>query len=90
MKTFGYDYNYETIVGDACYPAAYGYCHLATSISELKDDFSHYFITDLSFEDALEYYNKTEEEFTRDVIKKYIETRRKIRKDEKNDREQVA
>lgn len=76
------DYNYETIVGDACYPAAFGYCHLATSIAELKDDFSHYFGTELYFEDALVYFNKTKEEFIQDVIKKYKETRRKLRKEQ--------
>jgi hypothetical protein len=76
------NYAYETIVKDACYPAIEGHCHLATGIDELKNDFSGLFGTDLTFEDALVLFNKTEEQYVNDVVKLFIKTRREMRKNE--------
>jgi hypothetical protein len=74
------NYSYETIVKDACWPAVEGYCHLATGIDEVKNDFNSLYGTDLTFNEALKLFDKTEQDYIKDVITTFKQLKRTNRK----------
>ncbi|MGF7535336.1 hypothetical protein AAGG74_16930 [Bacillus mexicanus] len=83
MDTFNQNYGYETMLIDACSPAIQSGGHLATGIQELVDQFELLYGIFCRFDDALEYYEKTMDEFKNDVVNKYIELKRIIKKEAK-------
>lgn len=83
MNIFDQNYGYETMLTDACSPAIESGVHLATGIQELIDQFDLLYGIFCRFDEALEYYEKTMVEFKKDVVNKYIELKRTIRKEAK-------
>jgi hypothetical protein len=74
-----FDYDYEVLLADACWPAVEGHCCLATGILEVKDGFNLLYGTSQSFEEVLQVFNKTEHEYIQDVVHWYKAIRRRIR-----------
>lgn len=64
-------YTYQTLVNDCCYSATEAYCHLGTSIHEVLYGFKLMYMTDESYEDILNRFNKSYDDFLKDVVKRY-------------------
>lgn len=72
-------YSYQTLVSDCCYSATEGNCHLSTSIHEVLYGFRLMYMTDESYEDILKKFNKSYDDFMKDVVQRYKQIRRKRR-----------
>lgn len=72
-------YTYENLVYDCCHSANQRECSLATSIHDNLYGFKLMYGTDESYVEVLGAFNKSYEDFIKDVYKKYRELKRNER-----------